>query len=178
MAMTVAELSSSIRTVPNFPKPGIVFRDITTLLKDPISLKAINEILVNRYKNSKIDKVVGIESRGFIVGASLALMLEAGFVPIRKKGKLPAETIREEYALEYGTDIIEIHKDAITKGERILLHDDLLATGGTIAAAMKLVERLGGTIVETAFLIELTFLHGRRNLAGHDIFSIVKIDQE
>ncbi len=178
MAMTIAELSASIRCIPNFPKPGIVFRDITTLLKDPAGLKAVNEILVERYKDSKIDKVVGIESRGFIVGASLALALGAGFVPIRKKGKLPAETIREEYVLEYGTDTIEIHKDAITKGERILLHDDLLATGGTIAAAMKLVERLGGTIVETAFLIELTFLHGRRNLTGHNIFSIVKIDQE
>jgi adenine phosphoribosyltransferase len=178
MAMTIAELTASVRSVPNFPKPGIVFRDITTLLKDSRSLKAVNEILVNRYRESKIDTVVGIESRGFIFGASLALDLGAGFVPIRKKGKLPAETIREEYALEYGTDTIEIHKDAISKGDRVLLHDDLLATGGTIGAAMKLVERLGGTIVETAFLIELTFLNGRRNLPGRDIFSIIKVEKE
>jgi adenine phosphoribosyltransferase len=178
MAMTIAELSASIRSVPDFPKSGIVFRDITTLLKDPRSFRTINEILVERYKGSTIDKVVGIESRGFIVGASLALQLGAGFVPIRKKGKLPAETIREEYALEYGADTIEIHKDAIVKGERILLHDDLLATGGTIAAATKLVERLGGAIVEIAFLIELEFLKGRRNLSGHEIFSIIKVERE
>jgi adenine phosphoribosyltransferase len=178
MAMTIAELSASIRSVPDFPKLGIVFRDITTLLKDPRGFRTVNEILVERYKGSKIDKVVGIESRGFFFGASLALQLGAGFVPIRKKGKLPAETIREEYALEYGTDIMEIHKDAIVKGERILLHDDLLATGGTIAAATKLVERLGGTIVEIAFLIELAFLNGRRNLGGHEIFSIIKVEKE
>lgn len=178
MAMTVEELSASIRSVPDFPKAGIVFRDITTLLKDPQSFKAVNDILLDRYRNSRIDKVVGIESRGFIVGASLALQLGAGFVPIRKKGKLPATTIREEYALEYGTDTMEIHKDAITKGERILLHDDLLATGGTIAAAIKLIERLGGSIIEIAFLIELSFLHGRRNLGSQKIFSIVKVDHE
>jgi len=176
--MTVEELSASIRSVPDFPKAGIVFRDITTLLKDPQSFKAVNDILLDRYRNSRIDKVVGIESRGFIVGASLALQLGAGFVPIRKKGKLPATTIREEYALEYGTDTMEIHKDAITKGERILLHDDLLATGGTIAAAIKLIERLGGSIIEIAFLIELSFLHGRRNLGSQKIFSIVKVDHE
>jgi len=176
--MTLDELSASIRSVPDFPKAGIVFRDITTLLKDPQSFKAVNDILLDRYRNSRIDKVVGIESRGFIVGASLALQLGAGFVPIRKKGKLPATTIREEYALEYGTDTMEIHKDAITKGERILLHDDLLATGGTIAAAIKLIERLGGSIIEIAFLIELSFLHGRRNLGSQKIFSIVKVDHE
>jgi adenine phosphoribosyltransferase len=178
MAMTTAELTASIRNVPNFPKPGIIFRDITTLLKDPRSFRAINEILVARYKDSRIDKVVGIESRGFIVGASVALQLGAGFVPIRKKGKLPAESIREEYSLEYGTDTIEIHKDAIAKGERILLHDDLLATGGTIAAATKLVERLGGTIVEIAFLIELAFLNGRKNLGGRKIFSVISVEKE
>jgi adenine phosphoribosyltransferase len=178
MALTTSQLTASIRSVPGFPKPGIVFRDITTLLKDPEGFKAANEILTKRYKDSRIDKVVGIESRGFILGASLALGLGAGFVPIRKKGKLPAETICEEYALEYGRDTIEIHRDAILKGERILLHDDLLATGGTIAAAIKLVERLGGTIVEIAFLIELLFLNGRRNLGRENIFSIIKIEKE
>ncbi len=176
--MTSAELSGSIRKVSDFPKPGIVFRDITTLLNDRNSFRAVNEIFVNRYKDSKIDKVVGIESRGFIFGASLALQLGAGFVPIRKKGKLPAETIHEEYSLEYGTDIIEIHKDAISKGERVLLHDDLLATGGTIAAATKLVQRLGGNIVGIAFLIELAFLNGRRNLSGYDVFSVIEVAKE
>jgi adenine phosphoribosyltransferase len=178
MAMTISQLSACIRSVPDFPKPGIIFRDITTLLKDPEGFKAVNEILTKRYKDSRIDKVVAIESRGFIFGASLALGLGAGFVPIRKKGKLPAEAIREEYALEYGTDTIEIHKDSILKGEKILLHDDLLATGGTIAAAIKLVERLGGTIVEIAFLIELLFLNGRRNLGRENIFSIIKVEKE
>lgn len=178
MAMTIAELTASIRNVPDFPKPGIVFRDITTLLKDPRSFQAVNDILANRYKDSNIDKVVGIESRGFILGATLAMQLGAGFVPIRKKGKLPAETIRENYALEYGTDTIEIHKDAIAKGDRILLHDDLLATGGTIAAAARLVERLGGIIVELTFLVELEFLNGRRNLGDKPIFSIVKVQRE
>jgi len=176
--MTILELTNSVRNVPDFPKPGIIFRDITTLLKDRRSFKAVNDILFKRYEDSKIDKVVGIESRGFVFGASLALQLGAGFVPIRKKGKLPAETIREEYALEYGTDTMEIHKDAISKGERVLLHDDLLATGGTIKAATKLVERLGGTIVEIAFLIELAFLHGRDNLNGHKIFSILTVHEE
>jgi len=178
MAMTIAELTASIRNVPDFPKPGIVFRDITTLLKDPRSFQAVNDILASRYKDSNIDKVVGIESRGFILGATLAMQLGAGFVPIRKKGKLPAETIRENYALEYGTDTIEIHKDAIAKGDRILLHDDLLATGGTIAAAARLVERLGGIIVELTFLVELEFLNGRRNLGDKPIFSIVKVQRE
>lgn len=178
MELTARELSTRIRKVPDFPKPGIMFQDITTLLKDRQSFQSVNDILFARYKDLRIDKVVGIESRGFIVGASLALRLGAGFVPVRKKGKLPAETIREEYALEYGTDSIEIHKDAILKGERILLHDDLLATGGTISAAVKLVERLGGNIVGIAFLIELAFLHGRRNLAGYDIFSVVSVEKE
>ena len=176
--MTGDELSGSIRNVPDFPKPGIVFRDITTLLKDHDTFRKVNEIFVKRYKDSRIDKVVGIESRGFIFGASLALELGAGFVPIRKKGKLPAETIREEYSLEYGMDTIEIHKDSLSKGERILIHDDLLATGGTIAAATRLVERLGGNIVGIAFLIELAFLNGRRNLGGYDVFSVIEVAKE
>lgn len=178
MALTESELAESVRKVPDFPKVGIIFRDITTLLKDPQSFKSVNQILFDRYKESKIDKVVGIESRGFILGASLALQLGAGFVPIRKKGKLPAATIREEYALEYGTDSIEMHKDAISKGERVLLHDDLLATGGTIAASIRLVERLGGNIIGIAFLIELSFLNGRRNLGAYDVFSVIRIPEE
>ena len=176
--MTTSELSTSIRSVPDFPKPGIVFRDITTLLKDSHRFREANDKFVKRYKDSNIDKVVGIESRGFIFGASLELQLNAGFIPIRKRGKLPAETIHEEYALEYGIDTIEIHKDAISKGERILIHDDLLATGGTVSAAARLVERLGGQIVGIAFLIELAFLNGRRNLSGYDIFSLIEVSKE
>ena len=178
MALTAVDLSARIRKVPDFPKPGIVFQDITTLLKQPDGFRSVNDILLDRYKNSQIDKVVCVESRGFIVGASLALALGAGFVPIRKKGKLPAETFREEYALEYGTDTIEIHRDAIERGQRVLLHDDLLATGGTMAAAVKLVERLGGIIAGVAFLIELEFLHGRQKLSGYDVFSIIRVDKE
>jgi adenine phosphoribosyltransferase len=174
----VNNLVETIRNIKDFPKKGVVFRDITTLLKNPVSLKEANDILIRRYKNSGIDKVVGIESRGFILGASLAVQIGAGFVPIRKKGKLPAETIREEYGLEYGTDTIEIHKDAISRGERILLHDDLLATGGTISAAVRLVERLGGTIAEIAFLIELSFLKGREHLKNYQVFSVVQYDRE
>ncbi|HTP12695.1 MAG TPA: adenine phosphoribosyltransferase [Bacteroidota bacterium] len=172
------DFSSAIRSVPDFPKKGIVFRDITTLLKDRILFKQVNAAMAERYRDQRIDKVVGIESRGFILGASLAAALGAGFVPIRKKAKLPAPTLHEEYSLEYGTDSIEIHKDAIVPGERILIHDDLLATGGTIAAACNLVERLGGTIVGIAFLIELTFLHGRSKLHGREVFSLVRYDRE
>lgn len=178
MALTPVDFSAAIRNVPDFPKKGIVFRDITTLLKNADAFKQANGVFAERYKNQKIDKVVGIESRGFILGASLALQIGAGFVPIRKKGKLPATTIHEDYSLEYGTDTIEIHKDAISPGERILLHDDLLATGGTVAAACKLIDRLGGKIVELAFLIELTFLHGRKNLRERQIFSLIQYDKE
>jgi len=175
MALTAAELATRVRIVPNFPKPGIMFQDITTLLKDRDSLRSVNDI---RYKEARIDKVVSVESRGFIVGASLALSLQAGFVPVRKTGKLPAATLREEYALEYGTDSVEIHTDAIQRGERILLHDDLLATGGTMTAAVKLVERLGGMVVGIAFLIELAFLNGRQKLSGYDVFSIIRVEKE
>ncbi len=174
MALNVADLSHSIRKIPDFPKPGIVFRDITTLLKNPDSFRNADQILYERYKDLKVSKVVGIESRGFILGATLALHLGAGFVPIRKKGKLPASTIKEEYALEYGTDAIEIHTDGVVKGDRVLIHDDLLATGGTVAAAAKLVERLGGTIVGLAFLVELSFLNGRKRLGSYDVFSIIQ----
>ena len=172
------ELITTIRNVPDFPKKGIVFRDITTLLKNKEAFHRFIELMVERYKNKRIDKVVGIESRGFIGGAALAYALGAGFVPIRKPGKLPADKIRQEYQLEYGTDAIEIHRDAIGKGERVLLHDDLLATGGTILAACKLVEQLGGTIVGLSFLIELSFLQPRKRLSPYDIFSLISYDSE
>jgi adenine phosphoribosyltransferase len=172
------ELAKSIRTVPDFPKKGIMFRDITTLLKDPKAFRTALEVFHDQYRNKGIQKVVCVESRGFIFGSALAVELGVGFVPIRKKGKLPAETIREEYALEYGTDVIEIHRDAIQKGEKVLLHDDLLATGGTISASTRLVEKLGGSIVGLSFLIELSFLKGRDKLRGYDVFSIIQYDAE
>ncbi|HLF20090.1 MAG TPA: adenine phosphoribosyltransferase [Bacteroidota bacterium] len=174
----MSDLASYIRNVPDFPKKGVIFRDITTLLKEPDAFKKAVATLYERYNGAKIHKVVGVESRGFILGAALALRLGVGFVPIRKKGKLPAETVREEYSLEYGKDSIEIHKDAIEKGDRVLIHDDLLATGGTIGAASKLVERVGGNIVGLCFLVELTFLKGRDRLANYDVFSLIQYDKE
>lgn len=171
-------LASAIRSVPDFPKKGIVFRDITTLLQDHNSFRQAFDIFYQRYKDANISKVACVESRGFVFGAALALQLGAGFVPIRKKGKLPSKKIQQEYALEYGRDSIEIHEDSIKPGERVLVHDDLLATGGTIEAACKLVERLGGSIVGLSFLIELSFLHGRDKIGKYDIFSIIQYDSE
>lgn len=171
-------LLATIRSVPDFPKKGIVFRDITTLLKNATAFSSAVDMLYDRYKGSQVQKVVGIESRGFILGSVLAYRLGVGFVPIRKPGKLPAPTFRQDYALEYGTDAIEIHKDALARGERVLLHDDLLATGGTMGAACKLVEQLGGTIVGISFLIELSFMNGRKNLGSYDIFSLLNYDSE
>lgn len=172
------ELVTFIRTVPDFPKKGIMFRDITTLLKEQGAFRHSVDLLTEQYKNARIDKVVGVESRGFILGSALAYQLHAGFVPVRKPGKLPAATVKEEYALEYGTDCIEIHRDAITPGERILIHDDLLATGGTMLAASRLVERLGGKIVGISFLVELSFLGGRKRLTGYDVASLITYDSE
>jgi adenine phosphoribosyltransferase len=172
------QLSDSIRTIPNFPKKGIVFRDITTLLKNADALKKAVDLFSEKYRNSKIDKVVCIESRGFIIGSALAVNLGAGFVPVRKKGKLPAEVITEQYALEYGTDDVEMHVDAIQPGERVLLHDDLLATGGTMCAAIKLVEKLQAKIVGVSFLIELSFLQGRKRMQEQDVYSLIIYDRE
>jgi len=172
------ELEKLIRDVPDFPKKGIIFKDITTLLKNPQGLNEASGILENFVKGKQITKIVGIESRGFIFGGILANKLGIGFVPIRKPGKLPAETISESYSLEYGTDTIEIHKDAIEKGDRVLLHDDLLATGGTMEAACKLIEKLGGEVVQIYFLIELNFLNGRDKLKGYDVQSLIKYDAE
>jgi adenine phosphoribosyltransferase len=171
-------IKSRIRTVPHYPKQGIMFRDITTLLKDPVGLRATIDELARRYQDVKIDKVAGIESRGFIVGAPLAYALGKGFIPIRKKGKLPAETIGHDYELEYGTDRIEIHTDAIQKGDRVLLVDDLIATGGTAEAACKLIEKMGGKIVECSFIIDLPDIGGRARLEkyGHKVFALCEFE--
>ena len=172
------QFKSCIRNIPDFPKNGIIFRDITTLLKTPLYLKNMIEIFYNKYKNTKIDKVVSVESRGFILGSILAYKLNAGFVPVRKPKKLPSSTLREEYQLEYGTDVLEIHKDAVESGEHVLIVDDLLATGGTALATCRLVERLGGVIKGIAFLVELTFLNGKQKLSRYEIFSLVKYTSE
>jgi len=172
------QLSDSIRSISNFPQKGIVFRDITTLLKNADAFKKAVDLFSEKYRNSKIDKVVCIESRGFIIGSALAVNLGAGFVPVRKKGKLPAEVITEQYALEYGTDSVEMHVDAIQPGERVLLHDDLLATGGTMCAAIKLVEKLQAKIIGVSFLIELSFLQGRKRMQEQDVYSLIIYDRE
>jgi adenine phosphoribosyltransferase len=168
------DLKAHIRHVPDFPKPGILFYDITTLLREPAGFSATIDQLASPYKDAGIQVVVGIESRGFILGAAVAERLGAGFVPIRKPGKLPAGAIRESYALEYGTDALEIHLDAITKGQRVLIVDDVLATGGTAAAAAKLVGDLEGDLVALVFLIELTFLSGRGKLEGQAVHSVLQ----
>lgn len=171
-------IKSLIRTVPHYPKHGVQFRDITTLLKDPLGLKVTVDELYKRYADLKIDKVVGVESRGFLVGAPLAYKLGVGFVPVRKQGKLPAETVGHDYELEYGSDRVEIHTDAIEKGERILLVDDLIATGGTVIAAAALIKKLGGEIVECAFIIDLISLGGRKRLEdkGYKMFALCEFE--
>lgn len=167
-------LKEKIRSVMDYPKEGIDFKDITTVLKDPASFKeSINE-MCKLVGDKKVDIVVGTEARGFIVGAPLALELNAGFVPVRKPGKLPSETLSYEYELEYGTDKVEIHKDAIEKGQKVLIVDDLLATGGTALASAKLIEELGGEVVGMIFFIELEFLEARKLLHNYDIESLVK----
>jgi adenine phosphoribosyltransferase len=167
-----------IRSVPDFPRKGIVFRDITTLLKDRVAFSKCVETLLAAVSHLSVDKVVSVESRGFIFGSVLADRLGAGFVPVRKPGKLPARTIREEYVLEYGSDVLEIHADAIEPGERILVVDDLLATGGTAVATARLVERLGGSILAFAFLIELSFLRGRERLNAYEVISLIDYKSE
>ena len=171
-------IKSYIRTVPHYPKPGIMFRDITTLLKDPLGLKMMVDAFYARYKDVPINKVAGIDARGFIVGAPLAYLLGLGFVPIRKKGKLPAKTMGRDYALEYGSDRIEIHADAIEPGERILLIDDLLATGGTAEAAASLIEEMGGDVIECAFVIDLPDIGGRARLKslGHSVYALTEFE--
>lgn len=171
------DLAATIRGVPDFPIKGILFYDITTLLKNPAALKASIDQLTDHYREAKVDKVVGIESRGFIFGLPLAYQLGAGFVPVRKPGKLPAATLSESYSLEYGTNTLEIHIDAIEKNQRVLVVDDLLATGGTAKATCNLVEKLGGEVVGLAFAIELNFLKGREKLKGYDVFSLIRYDE-
>lgn len=166
-------LKSRIRHIPDFPKPGILFYDITTLLRDPAGFGSAIEQLAAPFEGAGIDLVVGIESRGFILGAPVATRLGAGFCPIRKPGKLPAKTIRESFSLEYGSDAIEIHQDAITPGQKVLIVDDVLATGGTAKAAASLVKQLGGELTALSFLIELDFLKGRDKLAGERLYSVL-----
>ncbi len=168
------ELKKLIRQVPDFPKPGINFYDITTLLKDPVGFKTVVDRLGNIFEGKRIDKVVGIEARGFIFAPAVAYRLGAGFVPVRKPNKLPAETERITYALEYGEDALEIHADAIQPDESVLVIDDLLATGGTARAVADLVERLGGRLAGFGFVVELEFLKGRERLAGYEVVSLIK----
>jgi len=172
------DLKRLIRNVKDYPKKGVVFRDITTLLKDGKALKRAVDLLYHRSKGKKLDLIAAIESRGFILGGALANRMGVGFVPVRKFGKLPADRIEEKYDLEYGTDALEIHKDAVKKGQRVLIVDDLLATGGTLQATCKLVEKLGGKVAGILVLIELSFLKGREKLRGYDLYSLVKYDKE
>ncbi|MDP1559160.1 MAG: adenine phosphoribosyltransferase [Nitrosomonas sp.] len=173
-------IKSRIRTIPHYPHQGIMFRDITTLLKDPIGLRTTIQEITKRYQEIKIDKVVGIESRGFIIGAPVAYELGVGFVPIRKQNKLPSETIGRDYQLEYGSDRIEIHVDAIQQGERVLLIDDLIATGGTAQAATELIQDMGGEIVECCFVIDLPDVGGRARLEadGHKVFALCEFEDD
>jgi adenine phosphoribosyltransferase len=171
-------IKSKVRSIPNWPIKGVIFRDITTLLQDPKAFKAIGSIFYDRYVNEKVAKIVGIDARGFLFGSVLAYELEIGLVPIRKKGKLPYKTISESYTLEYGEETIEIHEDAITRGERVVIIDDLMATGGTIAASAALVEKLGGDILECAFVIELPDLKGREKMENRNCFSIIEFEGE
>jgi adenine phosphoribosyltransferase len=171
--LVVPDLKKLIRSVPDFPKPGILFYDITTLLKDRAGFRAVIDALKAHYASVPIDVVVGIEARGFIFGPALAYALGTGFVPVRKPKKLPAETVRVEYQLEYGTDCVEIHKDAIEPGQNVLILDDVLATGGTARAVTQLVEKLGGHVVGVGFVAELLFLNGRAKLEGYDVFSLL-----
>ncbi|HEX3300642.1 MAG TPA: adenine phosphoribosyltransferase [Actinomycetota bacterium] len=172
--MQIEQIEALIRDVPDFPEPGIVFKDITPVLADPIAFSTIIDLIVVHFGRGNVDKVVGIEARGFILGAPVAYHFGAGVIPVRKKGKLPHETLEESYALEYGTASLEIHTDAVQAGERVLVVDDVLATGGTAKAAASLVERIGGKVCGIATLIELEFLHGRDKLQGYDLFTLIQ----
>jgi adenine phosphoribosyltransferase len=171
------DLKKLIREIPDYPKPGILFYDVTTLLKDKVGFHTLIDRLCEHYASHDIDLVAGIEARGFIFGPALAYSLRAGFVPVRKPKKLPAKTASVSYALEYGTDTLEIHEDAVKKGQKVLVCDDLLATGGTAAATVKLVRQIGGQVDGAAFAVELTFLNGRAKLPGLDVFSLIQYDK-
>jgi len=170
----MSDIAKLIRTIPHYPKEGIMFRDITTLLKDPEGFKTTINLLVNKYKNTEIDYIAGIEARGFILGSALAFALGKGFIPVRKKGKLPGKTVHQSYDLEYGSDTIEIHEDAFHKGANVLLIDDLIATGGTAIGAISLIEKCGGKVVECAFVVDLPELGGAKKIQdlGHKVFSL------
>ena len=172
--MSVDSLRAQIREIPDFPKPGILFYDITTLIKQPAPFKEAIDLMLEPYRDAGVEIVVGMESRGFIFSGPIAYKLDAGFIPVRKLGKLPAETVSVEYALEYGTNTLEVHKDAIKTGQRVLIVDDLLATGGTVNGTIELVHRLGGEIVGLAFLVELLFLKGREKLHGQTVHSVIQ----
>ena len=171
--MDLEAIRGLIRDVPDFPEPGIVFKDITPVLADPIAFSTITDLIVVHFGRGNIDKVVGIEARGFILASPVAYHFGAGFVPIRKKGKLPWDTVGQEYDLEYGTATLELHRDAVAPDERVLIVDDVLATGGTAAAAASLIEQIGGKVTGIGCMIELDFLHGRDKLPGYDIFSLL-----
>jgi adenine phosphoribosyltransferase len=171
-------LKETIRSIPGWPIKGVIFRDLTTLMQDPDAYQASCDILYDRYKSQAIDKVVGIDARGFVFGGVLAYKLGIGFVPVRKKGKLPHKTIQESYSLEYGQDTLEIHKDAIAKAERVVIVDDLIATGGTVGATVKLVKKLGADLVECAFVVELPDLKGRDKIPGCKVFAITEFEGE
>ncbi|HEX6597518.1 MAG TPA: adenine phosphoribosyltransferase [Acidimicrobiales bacterium] len=166
-------MKERIRDIPDFPKPGVVFKDITPLLADPDAFTAVVDDLAEHFADRPVTKVLGVEARGFILAAPIAYRFGAGFVPVRKAGKLPWQIEREEYALEYGTDLLEIHKDGVSEGDQVLVIDDVLATGGTAAASCRLVEKLGGTVCGLGFVIELTFLSGRAKLEGRDLMSLL-----
>ncbi|GLV57304.1 adenine phosphoribosyltransferase [Dictyobacter sp. S3.2.2.5] len=167
-------LEDWVRDIPDFPQKGVLFKDITPLLQDPKAFHVAMDRLAAHYAGAGIEAVVGVESRGFIFGAPLAYLLNCGFVPVRKFGKLPSSTVSVEYALEYGTNVVELHTDAIKPGQRVLIVDDLLATGGTVSASIELVEKMGGHIAGIAFLVELGFLKGRERLEGHDVFALIQ----
>ncbi len=172
--MSAETLRAKIREIPDFPKPGILFYDITTLLKDPAAYKEAIDLMLDPYRDERVDIVVGMESRGFIFSSPMAYVLGTGLVPVRKLGKLPAETLTVEYALEYGSNTLEIHRDAIQPGQRVLIVDDLLATGGTVRGTIELIERLKGEVVGLAFLVELDFLKGRERLEGRKVTSVIQ----
>lgn len=172
------DLKEKIRAVPHWPIDPVTFRDITTLLQDPEAFKWSCDMFYNRYKEMEIEKVVGIDARGFLFGAVLAYKLDVGFAPVRKKGKLPPPVISQEYTLEYGSNVVEMSQDGVRHGERVVIVDDLIATGGTAAAAVNLVEKMGGDIVECAFVIDLPDLKGKEKLNGHNVFSLVEFEGE
>lgn len=172
------DLKKTIRSIPDWPIQGVIFRDLTTLMQDPEAFKASCDVLYDRYKDMDIDKIVGIDARGFVFGAVLAYKLDIGFVPVRKKGKLPSKTLQETYSLEYGEDTLEIHEDAVEKGEKVVIVDDLIATGGTVGATVKLVRKLGAEIIECAFVVELPDLKGREQIQNCKVFALTEFEGE